>query len=347
MAATLARHLDPEKFEAHLVLLTQSSPTGHDFPETVRVYFLGTKRARYAAFRLFALAWHLRPQVLFAGMAHLAPLAVLLRALLPGPSRVIIRQNGSHSSIFGAIGPSRLSRSILAIAYNEADAIICQTQSTADELQREVHLDRSRTLVLHNPVDILRIRQAASFPSQNCGPYLLAVGRLVPEKGFDLLLDAFAALRQDFPTLRLLIAGTGRCRQELEFQSRLLGLKDSVEFLGNVCDPYQYFPGALAFVVSSREDELPNALLEAAAAGLPIVATPASPGISTLLAGQPGVWVAQETSSVALVQTLRIALSTLQPNQRFVHEWIRPFDLVAAVTAYERVFEQIMTGDWR
>lgn len=343
VTATLARHLDPNKYEVHLALLTQSASTGALFPDAIRIHCLGGKRARLSVLSLLALVRHVHPQVIFIGMAHLVPLILLLRAMLPAQTRIIVRQNGSLSSLFDAIRP--LPRSILSLAYKRADAIICQTQFRADEVQQEFHLPRARVHVLPNPIDPRSIRQADSFSSQKRDPYLLAVGRLVPEKGFDLLLDAFALLQKDFPTLRLLIAGSGRCRTALEFQASLLGLRSDVEFLGDVRDPSQYFCDALAFVLCSREDELPNALLEAAASGLPIVATPASPGISSLLAGQHGVWLTHDASAVALEQSLRIGLTAIQPSQRFAHDWIQPFALAPAIAAYERVFEQAVSGD--
>ena len=338
--ATLACHLDLEKCEVHLVLLTQSTGAVPEFPEATHVYCLGAKRARYSAPRLVALARRLRPHLVFAGMAHLAPLVLLLRFFLPTRTRFILRQNGS---LPGCGQQRSLCRTITSAGYKRADAVICQTQATAEEVRRRFQINPTRIHVLPNPVDIQRIRDI-SCPSRITDPYLLAVGRLVPEKGFDLLLDAFAALEGDFPTLRLFVAGTGRCRAALEFQSRLLGLSHRVVFLGDVSDPPRYFGDARAFTLSSREDELPNALLEAAAAGLPIIATPASAGLSTLLTGQPGIWLAEGASTISLEAVLRTALNSIAPNQRFAHHWIERFGLSPAVAAYEQLFEEVVCG---
>lgn len=340
VTATLARHLDPNRYEVHLVLLTQSALPLPRLGQAVRIYCLGAKRARYATPRLVALAWRMRPHLVFAGMAHLAPFVLLLRFLLPARTRFVIRQNGSIHAVKQRCSLWRL---IVSAGNKCTDAIICQTRSSAEELAHGLQFDPARIHVMPNPVDVRRIRQV-SCPSRIADPYLLAVGRLVPEKGFDLLLDVFAALHSDFPTLRLLVAGTGRCKAALEFQSRLLGLTHRVEFLGDISDPARYFGDARAFVLSSRDDELPNALLEGAAAGLPIIATPASAGLSALLAGRPGVWLARDTSATSLEAVLRGALASIQPHQRFAHHWIEPFALVPAVAAYERLFEQLLDG---
>jgi glycosyltransferase involved in cell wall biosynthesis len=343
ITATLARHLDKDGYQVHLALLTQSDSNCPDIPPSVTVHCLSARRARYAALQLLCLVWRVSPAIVFVGMAHLGPLVLLLRIFFPSRTRVILRQSGALSAILGAAGPPGLVRMIFAAAYRRADMVICQTRSTAEELQTEFHLQAAQLAVLPNPIEIDRIRYASS-PARNGhnprNPYLFAAGRLVHEKGFDLLMKAFARLQPDFPTLRLLIAGSGPTGPALEVHCKVLGIDDRVEFLGDVPWPPEYFPRALAFVLSSRQDELPNALLEAAAGGLPIVSTPASPGLSDLLCNRPGVWLASATSVEALEIALRNALSTITPQQRFTHEWIKSYDLKGAVTAYERVFDQ-------
>lgn len=341
--STLARHFNVDKYEVHLALITQSDSTCPKFPSSISLHCLGAKRARYAAFRLLRLMWRVRPDVILIGMAHLVPPLLLPRKFLPRGTRSIVRQNGPLSATLADLKPRILSRSLLAAAYRRANVIICQSSATAQELKEQLELCDSQIRILPNPVDTREIRQIASQPMIQHGPlnpYLLAVGRLVPEKGFDLLLEAFARLRNHFPRLQLRIAGCGPMRPALEAQSNLLGIDSRVEFLGNVSCPSQYFHDASAFVLSSREDELPNALLEAAAAGLPIIATPSSPGLTDLLQNRPGVWLAGAATVDALECALRNALGAIHPRQRFAHEWIQSFDLQSAMAAYEAMIDQ-------
>ena len=209
-----------------------------------------------------------------------------------------------------------LARRLYAVGYGHADRVICQTQSMADELRRELGIDSARLVVLPNPVDIQGIRAAARANNnfrQSPGHRLLAVARLAPEKGIDLLLEAFARVRSKFPEVELEIAGSGSCEVALKEQCKMLGIDGQVEFLGNVNSPAEHFRSASVFVLSSRHEGLPNALLEAAAAGLPIVALPASPGLVDLLSGQPGVWLASEISADGLEQAL-CRCSLLDPS---------------------------------
>jgi glycosyltransferase involved in cell wall biosynthesis len=99
-----------------------------------------------------------------------------------------------------------------------------------------------------------------------------------------------------------------------------LRLEHAVRLVGRAEKPYDYFADATLFVLSSRCEGMPNALLEAAAAGLPLVATPASGGVVDLFRGRPGAWITSEISAASLAGTLIEALEALGPGrQRFDH----------------------------
>jgi len=208
----------------------------------------------------------------------------------------------------------------------------------SDELRSVLGIDPGRLVVLPNPVDISGIRASIAQDDttrQLPGPVLLTVGRLAPEKGLDLLLQAFARIKGKFPSAALRLAGTGPCESALKAQCSVLGISDCVQFVGQVASPAHLSGGYAAFVLASRHEGLPNALLEAAAAGLPIVATPASRGLADLLRDRPGVWLASDVSAEGLEQALLEALTTLGPGERFHHAWIDAFDRRVAIRAYE------------
>jgi glycosyltransferase involved in cell wall biosynthesis len=215
----------------------------------------------------------------------------------------------------------------------------------AKDLAAELGIDESCLTVLPNPLDVDAIRAAiASSPNlwTGPGPHLLAVGRLSREKGFDLLLQALAIVRKQIPNADLAIAGAGPEEEALKAECRDLGLEAAVRFAGHVAHPSAYFPGASAFVLSSRHEGLPNALLEAAAGGLPIAALPASEGVVDLLRGQPGAWLASEVSASALAGSLLEAFKSLSPGQRFDHSFIDPFRIDRAIRAYENLIDAVL-----
>lgn len=95
-------------------------------------------------------------------------------------------------------------------------------------------------------------------------------------------------------------------------------------------------------MLSSRHEGLSNALLEAAAGGLPIVALPASGGLVELLRGQSGVWLAPTISEDALAASLLTALRALRPGERFAHSFVEAFHIDRAIQAYERLIDQTL-----
>jgi glycosyltransferase involved in cell wall biosynthesis len=339
---TLARYLSPSKYDIHLALITESRHNSSPLPPHITIHQLRVSRIRYSASKLLRLIWRLRPHVILSGMAHLNLLVLILRPLLPARTRILVRQNGALSATLNSHSTPRLARLVYSAAYCRSHRIICQTESMAQELQSKLHLKAAKLLVLPNPINIPQIRRSApsSEKTDRCPEHrLLAIGRLVPEKGFDLLLDAFAALPESFHSAELIIAGTGPQSSALRQQTQTLSISYRVHFAGHTPDPSLLFSHASLYVLSSRTEGLPNALLEAAAAGLPIVATPASPGVANLLRNREGVWLSSEISADALRSALQQAMTAIQPTRRHPHHWIEPYDLSHSIPAYESAID--------
>ncbi|MEO8901660.1 MAG: glycosyltransferase family 4 protein [Polyangiaceae bacterium] len=152
--------------------------------------------------------------------------------------------------------------------YATADALVMQTQSS---LQWAEQLPRPpRTHVIPNPIYspvATTCEETACFR-----PYILAVGRLAKQKGFDVLIRAFSIVHRRDPRLRLVILGEGPERSTLEHLTETLGLRGSVLMPGRR-NPAAWLEAAQLFAMTSRYEGFPNALGEAMAAGLPIVST--------------------------------------------------------------------------
>jgi glycosyltransferase involved in cell wall biosynthesis len=347
VTALLLRGLSAAKYEVHLGLVAAAGVgrnAGLDVLAAVTVHDLRAGRVRNVAVPVLRLVWKLRPAVILSSMAHLNFLVLLLRPLFPRGTKVLVRQNGTVSAMVAADRRPWLAKLLYRRLYRRADQVICQTQSMADDLAMVLNLEVGQIAVLPNPIDVDAMRAAAEGSNlwTGAGPHLLAVGRLAPEKGFDLLLEAFAAVRRDFPDANLLIAGEGSARSALEEQARRLGLTVAVCFVGYVDQPWRFYPGATLFVLSSRHEGMPNALLEAAAAGLPIVATPASGGVVEFLGRTNGAWLSTSTSVEDLANALNAALRSIAPGKRFDRgELVQTrHGFAHAIAAYEALIDK-------
>jgi glycosyltransferase involved in cell wall biosynthesis len=346
----LTQGLSPEKYELHLGLVTQANTGPEAMPSWVQIHALGAPRVRAGAIKLLLLVWRLKPNLILSGMFHLNFLTLLLRPLFPRGTRVLVRQNGTVSAALSFGNLPGYTRLLYRLLYRRADRVICQSEAMARDLIDQIGMPPERLAVLSNPLDVDAIRTIArdnpahwtKATAAAPGPHLLTIGRLSREKGFDLLLQALSVVRQQFPSADLLIAGSGMEEASLKSQCRNLGLQSAVRFAGHVDHAAAYFQGASLFVLSSRHEGMPNALLEAAAGGLPIVALPASGGVSDLLREQPGAWLATEVSAQALAVTLLAALQALRPGERFAHPFIETFRLGRVLHAYESLIDTVL-----
>ena len=156
---------------------------------------------------------------------------------------------------------------------------------------------RPKLKVISNPI------RAPGHPGERSAPpRIVAVGRLTHQKGFDILLAAFALIYRQFPEWQLDIWGEGADRPDLERLIGTLGLEGRAALRGVSPRPGSWVEGADIFVLSSRYEGFANALGEAMAAGLPVVSTLCDFGTDEMVAdGYDGLLVATENPA-ALAQ---------------------------------------------
>lgn len=165
------------------------------------------------------------------------------------------------------------------------------------------HLPPERVPVVENPVNLAHF-QCARSPSDHIR--LVTVGRLSPEKNQALMLRAFRRALDVHPELTLTIAGSGPEEAALQTLSRELQLDESVQFLGHIDDVSPVLEDGDIFLLSSRYEGLPVAMLEAMAAGLPIVSADVG-GVSDLVTdGENGFLVPSEDADAMAEEILHL-----------------------------------------
>jgi glycosyltransferase involved in cell wall biosynthesis len=175
-------------------------------------------------------------------------------------------------------------------------------------------------------------------------PTAITVGRLVEQKGLDILLRAWAKAAPLLPGWRLAIVGGGPLEAKLKALAADLKIENDVDFLGHVVDPFPLLASAKFFVLTSRFEGTPNALIEAMAFGLPAVVSDASPGPCELIGmgdGAAGLIVPvgeSDATAAAIVklasdQDLRHRLGLSARERASVHDagnaidvWLRLLD---------------------
>jgi glycosyltransferase involved in cell wall biosynthesis len=176
-----------------------------------------------------------------------------------------------------------LSRAADAATFARVDSLAAVSEHVREKFRARFGLARRRTRVISNGVDVRRFRPPPGLRAASAAPVLASVAHLVPYKNLDVLLRAFARLSCD---ARLQIVGDGPAAPDLERLARELGVAGRVELLGLRDDVPELLRRADAYVHPTRYEGFGNAIAEAMASGLAVVATRAG-GIPELV--EPGV----------------------------------------------------------
>jgi len=179
---------------------------------------------------------------------------------------------GQYHGSFAAAASGRDLKRVLT-SYRDADTFLALTDEDAHAFER---CGLNNVRVMPNPISTW---PEAVDPVHHVVGYL---GRLSPEKGPDLLLDAWAVLATDFPGWSLRIAGDGPLREEVTRHAVTL---PRVDVVPPVIDPHSFWSGVGVGVLPSRTEGFPMSLAEAQANGIPCVATDCSSGVRVLCQG--------------------------------------------------------------
>ena len=243
--------------------------------------------------RLAKILRILCPAVVITFLSH--PSVVLAKRLARVQCKVIASVQNPPLEVYADPGARSLSRSRLSIAiqtqaYRLTDLILPTCPGIAQQLQERFSVPETRIMILPNSVDCDRIKQYkterfdhAAF-TDSAVPVVITAGRLVYQKGVDVLIKAMGLLRERM-RFRVVILGEGPERPNLERLTVQQGLADRVFFLGFQQNPWRFIGRAAVFVLASRYEGFGNVLIEAMACGIPVVTTAAPFGPEYIVAG--------------------------------------------------------------
>ncbi|WP_170369544.1 glycosyltransferase family 4 protein [Ruegeria arenilitoris] len=229
------------------------------------------------------------------------------------------------------------------ILGHRASTVVMQTERVRQDLPPSL---RSKAQVIPNPC--APIEGAAQLLGSG-GNRLVAVGRLDPQKGFDLLIDAMSEIIQKNPDARLTIFGEGPERAALEAQRDRLGLQGVISLPGASDTPGAWMKGADILVFSSRFEGFPNVVAEATVAGLPVVSFDCPYGPKELIRhGENGLLVAPENTAELARAVLQLSddpelLDKMRQGYQHNRDWLAPdsilekWDRIIADAAHRRV----------
>jgi glycosyltransferase involved in cell wall biosynthesis len=249
-------------------------------PSGVRLISLDARRVLLSLpqyLRYLAMA---RPPVVLSSVENISIVTCLGKLLSSHAHRLVVRLDNSlkePGSLF--FQPHRWGW-VAAVAgtFWSADALIAVSGGLQRQLERLPAISRKRIECIYNPIIgpgfSAKLAAPLSLPSavRTDLPWVVAAGRLHQQKDYPTLLRAFAGVTRQIPA-QLLILGEGDERSALEALAQSLGIRDDVHFLGYVENPLPIMRHAQVFALTSTQEGFGNVLVEALAAGAPVVST--------------------------------------------------------------------------
>lgn len=317
---TIMRALSPDAFDIHLLLVGTLGEIGFLIPPYIVIHELKISNTRKALLATIKKIRRIRPDIIYTTLNRTTILSIIAKAFCPHYLAIARYPNMPSKEIESA--ELRGWRLILQKhLYRYADIVVAQTEEMATELKSIVHINEKKIRTIHNPIDTSYIQNSlvgAMNPFRVDKTNIVASGRIVPVKGFDILLGAMAQLVKINPNIVLHIIGKDLVglQSSLKKKAIKLGVQANIHFLGFQPNPYPFYKYCDAFVLSSRYEGMPNALIECLYLKTPVVATRCVPIVERLVRdGVDGylVDVGDEMGlSAAIIKSLELKLCPRQ-----------------------------------
>jgi len=356
----LVTRLNRDRFDATVCCLATGGPLVERLARAgVRVRILDFRRFRnqgryvtalpHALLRLwqmFRLMRETRPHIVHGVLLW----AYILGAYVGRAARVpVVIASRRSLGLFKADKPHYLL--LERAADRLTDLFIANSEAVRrDTLDRE-HIDPERVLVVHNGVDFGRFDHSAEpLTTAELGtrPRVIVVSNLIHYKGHEFFLRAWPRVVERFPQATALLVGEGVMRSHLQAIACELGIDGSVRFLGSRTDVPSLLATSDLYVHPSLQEGYSNAILEAMAAGRPVVATRVGGNLEAIADDETGILVPPADSTAlaaAMLRVLEDAAYAAQLGSQAAAAVRRRFEIGHVVRAYENIYTRLAAGE--
>lgn len=284
MRIILARELIERGVEVDFVLCSAEGEYLEQVPPKVRIVDLKASRTIKSLLPLVRYIKTTKPDYLISSLGPQNIISILAKKLCSVETKFFVTQHNALALQAKTKNDfqQRLVPHIYRWALPHADGVIAVSHGIAKDIEAVTKFPKSKIHVIYNPA----YTEHPSTPANaNCDgdEYILSIGRLVEQKGFDNLIDAFNRVCDAHPNLKLLILGSGPLKNTLSKQISELNLAKKVHLLGFQSNPEEYMRKAKLFVLASRHEGFGNVIVEALSVGTPVVSTDCDFGPSEIL----------------------------------------------------------------
>lgn len=261
---------DEPELEIHLALIYPHGKDAYSLPECIVIHRLNCRRVLSAIWPCYRLIVKLRPDAVFSSMSNVNMLILAIKWWLPGLN-VVVRENNLPSVNLKYDNLKTIRKLAYRRLYPLANKIICQSEAMRLDFMQ--HYPKLTTLldVISNPVLLQANDFENPFSHMGAGPHIIVVGRLSVQKNCGRAIEIFKNWLPEIPEAHLWFLGEGEDLHALEQQSEKYHLKDRVHFPGFVQPIEAWLTHADLFLMCSKFEGSPNALLEALTLNCPVL----------------------------------------------------------------------------
>jgi glycosyltransferase involved in cell wall biosynthesis len=329
--------------QVDIVLAKAQGELMSSVPPEAKVLNLGAFRTLAALPGLTAYLRREKPEALISFPDVANAIAIWAKMLSSSQTKVLI---GVHNHLSDVIKNSsklqeKIYPALLRIFYRHAAVVMAISNGVAEDVVKVTGIPRHKIIVIYNPIPVSNIIRLKSesidhpwfVPEQP--PVILSVGRLVKQKDYPTLLNAFALVRKH-RQVRLVILGEGELHNRVLDWATKLGIVSDVDLPGFVHNPYSYMSRCSVFVLSSAWEGFGNVLAEALACGTQVVSTDCQSGPDEILENGRYGRLVPVGDHVAMAEAIETALDHPLPPEA-LQARARAFSVESAVKKYLNV----------
>jgi glycosyltransferase involved in cell wall biosynthesis len=330
----LCNHINTAQFDVSLVVLNNSRQFYPITNPAITIIDLQEKKVSRSFLKIKRVIKKIQPDVIYSNANHLNLFFAIFKKSLARKAVLIARESSIVSINSKRAKNKWLYNWLLQTFYKRIDGIICQSKYMQQDLINNYNIAPQKTVLIYNAVEATAAAAVAAQQNK-----LITVCRLSSEKGTARLLYALAKL--DIP-FHFYIVGNGNQQEQLQQLVNQLQLQDKVVFTGERKVPFEGMEDAQLFLTGSYYEGFPNALLEAAALGIPAIAFDVPGGIPEIIRTAQNGTLVKDNDIIAFAAAIEKAVQFNFNRQQLKEITSHDFSPVKIIAATENFFTTIL-----
>jgi glycosyltransferase involved in cell wall biosynthesis len=338
----LCNNIDTEKFYVCLVVLNNADPFYEIKNKNIEVIDLKKKRVLFSLFKIKRVVQKYKPDIIFTIANHLNLYLAIFRSLFPENIKFVARESSIVSINSRRAKFPWFYNRLIKKYYNRFDLIICQSAYMQRDLVSNYKITADKTVVIHNACADFLPAVKTVFSGGMAKMYkFITVARLSEEKGVERLIHAVGLLSLPF---QFHIIGDGNENAALRSLVRELQMEDKIFFEGQRAEPFRGMEDADLFLMGSYYEGFPNALVEAGALGIPVIAFDVPGGIGEIITTGENGSLVDDNDIIGFASAIKKGLSLSFNRDSIMDATQKRFSLNAMMRATGKIFTGLLNS---